>query len=243
MKTVLITGASGGLGEYISKEYISKQYLVIGVDNNKEKLSELSAAISNKNFIPLNMDITLEEEWNRVIESHLKKIGNINYLINAAGILTFSKIEQTSIEQWNRTMAVNATGTFLAIKKIIQFMTEGSSIVNISSIASFLGSKDRIAYAASKGAVAALTKAASIELAPKSIRVNSVHPAYIQTKMAKEAGEYTERTYKEMGERIPLYNRISKPKEVGDIVLFLNSEKANFVTGAEIVVDGGQSVN
>lgn len=243
METVLITGAIGGLGQYLTKEYLNMGYEVIGIDYNKIVLEQFEEEVNNDSFKPIFMDITNEVSWKELVEKLKNMNTKIDCLINAAGILELNTIEDTTLELWNRILSVNATGTFLSINKLLTFMDSGSSIVNISSIASFLGSKDRIAYAASKGAVASLTKAASIELAGRSIRVNSVHPAYIQTQMASIAGDYTNRTYKKMGERIPLYNRISTPKEVGDVVIFLNSEKANFMTGAEIVVDGGQSVN
>lgn len=243
MKTVVVTGASGGLGEYLVTEYLKKDYKVFGIDNNKEKLEILINKLDNNLFYSVPMDITNEIHWDTFC-GHLEE-GNIkiNYLINTAGKLQLNTIEDTSLEQWNDIMAVNATGTFLAMNKLLKFLIEGSSIVNVSSIASFLGSTDRVAYAASKGAVSAMTKAASIELAPKSIRVNSVHPAYIQTQMADIAGKYTNRNHNEMGKRIPLYNRISTVDEVGEVIIFLNSNKAKFVTGIEMVVDGGQSVN
>ena len=140
-------------------------------------------------------------------------------------------------------MAVNTLSMFLGIKEMLPLLSEGSSVINTASIASFLGSKNRIAYAASKGAVASLTKAAAIELAPRGIRVNSVHPAYIKTQMAEHAAQATERTMEEMGQRIPLHNRISTAEEVADAVVFLATEGSRFMTGAEMVVDGGQSVN
>jgi len=164
-------------------------------------------------------------------------------LFNNAGIFKIETIEKTSVELWKKTMDVNALSIFLGIKVMSPLLAKGSSVINTSSIASFLGSKNRIAYAASKGAVSALTKAAAIELAPRGIRVNSIHPAYIKTQMAEHAAEATERTMEEMGSRIPLYQRISTADEVADVVIFLASDASHFMTGSEVVVDGGQSVN
>jgi NAD(P)-dependent dehydrogenase (short-subunit alcohol dehydrogenase family) len=136
-----------------------------------------------------------------------EQFGKVDVLFNNAGIFKIETIEETSVELWKKTMDVNALSIFLGVKAMSPLLGEGSSIINTSSIASFLGSKNRIAYAASKGAVSALTKAVAIEFAPRGIRANSVHPAYVKTQMAEHAAEATERTMEEMGSRIPLYQR------------------------------------
>ncbi|MDK6375278.1 SDR family NAD(P)-dependent oxidoreductase [Aerococcus urinae] len=239
METVVITGANGGLGIYLVKEYLKKECKVFALDKDISNMK----SIQNDKLVSQEIDVTNEEEWLEFTNKLSKLDIKINYLINAAGILRLNKIENTSLKEWLTVMSVNTTGVFLSLKHISPFLTKNSSVVIISSIASFLGSRDRIAYAASKGAVASMTKAISIEWAPREIRVNSIHPAYIKTQMADIAGEYTNRTYDKMGERIPLYNRISDVSEIADVVLFLTSDASRFMTGAELVVDGGQSVN
>lgn len=242
-KTAFVTGAAGGLGNAVIDKLISEGYIVLINDKDNKELEKIVNCYSPGNVYAYNFDVTSEESWKEASNKIRKDFGSLDVLLNIAGIFKIETIEETSLELWHKTMEVNVTSTFLALKEMLPILKKGSSIVNISSIASFLGSKNRIAYAASKGAVASLTKAAAIELAPRQIRVNSIHPAYIQTKMADHAADATDRTTAEMGNRIPLYQRISTPEEVADVVVFVASEKARFMTGAEIVVDGGQSVN
>lgn len=242
-KIAFVTGAAGGLGKAVIDKLISEDYIVLINDKDDKELEKIANHYSAGSVYPYSFDVTSEENWKLVSKKVKKDFGSLDVLLNIAGIFKIKTIEETSLDLWYSTMEVNATSAFLALKGMLPVLKKGSSIVNISSIASFLGSKNRIAYAASKGAVASLTKAAAIELAPRQIRVNSVHPAYIQTQMADHAADATDRTTAEMGSRIPLYQRISTPEEVADVVVFAASEKARFMTGAEIVVDGGQSVN
>ncbi|MCF1585161.1 SDR family oxidoreductase [Tetragenococcus koreensis] len=242
-KIAFVTGAAGGLGKAVIDKLISDDYIVLINDKDDKELEKIVNHYPAGNIYSYSFDVTSEESWKEVSNQVRKGFGSLDVLLNIAGIFKIKTIEETNLDLWHSTMEVNVTSTFLALKEMLPVLKKGSSIVNISSIASFLGSKNRIAYAASKGAVASLTKAAAIELAPRQIRVNSVHPAYIQTKMADHAADATDRTTAEMGSRIPLYQRISTPEEVADVVAFVASEKARFMTGAEIVVDGGQSVN
>lgn len=242
-KKVFVTGAAGGLGKAVIEKLVSENYTVLINDRDESELQKIIEQHPKNRIYAYCFDVTLEEEWKKTSKKVQEKFGSIDVLLNLAGIFQIKRIEETSLNLWHKTLDVNATSVFLSLKEMQSVLLKGSSVINISSIASFLGSKDRIAYAASKGAVAALTKAAAIELAPKEIRVNSVHPAYIQTRMAGHAADATDRTMEEMGSRIPLYQRISTPEEVADVVVFLASEKSKFMTGAELVVDGGQSVN
>lgn len=242
-KVAFITGAAGGLGTAVVTRLLAKGFVVLVNDNNQENVQKLLSQFSNEDIHAYCFDATEEEEWMKAIHDIKEKFGKIDVLFNNAGIFKIETIEETSVELWKKTMDVNALSIFLGVKTMSQLLVEGSSIINTSSIASFLGSKNRIAYAASKGAVSALTKAAAIEFAPRGIRVNSVHPAYIKTQMAAHAADATERTMEEMGSRIPLYQRISTADEVADVVVFLASDDSRFMTGSEVVVDGGQSVN
>jgi len=242
-KKAFLTGAVGGLGRAVIKELIAQDYIVMINDQDEEELDKIKDSYPEGSVQTFCFDVSSEDGWRKVSQEIKEKFHSIDVLLNIAGIFQIRKIEDTSLELWHKTLDVNAMSVFLSLKEMLPILKKGSSVVNISSIASFLGSKNRIAYAASKGAVASLTKAAAIELAPKEIRVNSVHPAYIQTRMASHAAEATHRTMDEMGSRIPLYQRISTPEEVADAVLFLASDKSKFMTGTEIVVDGGQSVN
>ncbi|WP_144808902.1 SDR family NAD(P)-dependent oxidoreductase [Enterococcus casseliflavus] len=242
-KVAFITGAAGGLGTAVVQKLLDKNFIVLVNDNNQENVHSLLDQFKEQEIHAFCFDATEEVSWEKAVNEIKEKFGKVDVLFNNAGIFEIETIEKTSVELWKKTMDVNALSIFLGIKVMSPLLTKGSSVINTSSIASFLGSKNRIAYAASKGAVSALTKAAAIELAPRGIRVNSVHPAYIKTQMAEHAAEATERTMDEMGSRIPLYQRISTADEVADVVIFLASDASHFMTGSEVVVDGGQSVN
>lgn len=242
-KTAFVTGAAGGLGTAVVARLLDQDFTVLANDKNAADVEALLKQFPQNDIHAYCFDATEEEAWENAAADIKKKHGKIDVLFNNAGIFKIETIEETSVELWKKTMDVNVLSIFLGIKVMSPLLGEGSSVINTSSIASFLGSKNRIAYAASKGAVSALTKAAAIEFAPRGIRVNSVHPAYINTQMAKHAAEATERTMAEMGSRIPLYQRISTADEVADVVVFLASDASRFMTGSEVVVDGGQSVN
>lgn len=242
-KIVFITGGAGGLGKAVIQMFLDKGSIVLVNDVDVAKVANVVNEHKGNNIEGFAFDVTDEAEWQKAAAMIQKRYGNVDVLFNNAGIFKMSPIEETTLTLWEQTFQVNATSVFLGIKTFIPLLKSGSSVINTSSIASFLGSTHRCAYAASKGAVASLTKAAAIELAPKGIRVNSVHPAYIDTQMAKHASEKTHRSLAEMGARIPLGGRISSPEEVAEAVLFLASDASRFMTGAEIVVDGGQSVN
>lgn len=242
-KVAFITGAAGGLGTAVVKKLLDQNFIVLVNDNNQENVQALLDQFKEQEILAFCFDATEEAAWEKAVTEIKETFGKVDVLFNNAGIFKIETIEETSVELWKKTMDVNALSIFLGIKAMSPLLGEGSSIINTSSIASFLGSKNRIAYAASKGAVSALTKAAAIEFAPRGIRANSVHPAYIKTQMAEHAAEATERTMEEMGSRIPLYQRISTADEVADVVVFLASDAARFMTGSEVVVDGGQSVN
>lgn len=242
-KTAMITGAAGGLGQAVVEKLIDQDFMVFVNDNNQKRLDLLAENYDSSNIYPMCFDVTDEAAWQKAAATIQEKAEKLDVLFNNAGIFKIATIEDTTVELWEKTLTVNTLSMFLGIKEMLPLLGEGSSVINTASIASFLGSKNRIAYAASKGAVAALTKAAAIELAPRGIRVNSVHPAYINTQMAEHAAQATDRTKEEMGQRIPLHNRISTADEVADAVVFLATEGSRFMTGAEMVVDGGQSVN
>ncbi|MBO1141503.1 SDR family oxidoreductase [Enterococcus avium] len=242
-KVAFITGAAGGLGTAVVKKLLDKNFIVLVNDNNQKNVQALLDQFKEQEIHAFCFDATEETAWEKAVTEIKAQFGKVDVLFNNAGIFKIETIEETSVELWKKTMDVNALSIFLGVKAMSPLLGEGSSIINTSSIASFLGSKNRIAYAASKGAVSALTKAVAIEFAPRGIRANSVHPAYIKTQMAEHAAEATERTMEEMGSRIPLYQRISTADEVADVVVFLASDASRFMTGSEVVVDGGQSVN
>ena len=240
-KVALVTGAAAGIGAAVARRFAAEGASVALTDVRTEEgaaLSEtLDAAGRRTCFVPL--DVTSESRWAEVVARVTETFGGPTVLVNNAGIYARRLIEDTSPGELDRMMAVNVKGVFLGIRAVLPAMRDagGGSIVNLSSVAGIIGSDYSSDYNASKGAVRILTKCAAIQHAKDNIRCNSVHPAPIETDMGREAvppGEIRERRLQE----IPL-GRMGTPDEVANAVLFLASDESSYVTGSELVVDGG----
>ena len=187
----------------------------------------------------IKLDATSEDDWNRAVDTIVSRFGKLDVLVNNAGIYRRGTVENTSVEDWDQIMDVNAKGVFLGTKAAIPAMRRagGGSIVNISSTAGLVGSAGAAAYNASKGAVRLLTKATAIQYAKEGIRTNSVHPGPIETDMLAQV--YTSPQMREQRlSNIPL-GRTGRPDDVANGVLFLASDESSFMTGSELVIDGG----
>ena len=185
------------------------------------------------------LDVSSAEQWQRVIESTERRFGGLDILINVAGIVEWGGIEDGERTGWDRVIAVNQTGTWLGMKTALPLLraSGAASIVNTSSVLGIVGSGAAAAYQASKGAVRLLSKTAAVEYATRGVRVNSVHPGVIATPMIREILD-------EQGDdqpdivRTPM-RRAGLAREVAAAMLFLASDESSYVTGAELVVDGG----
>jgi cyclopentanol dehydrogenase len=188
----------------------------------------------------VHLDVTNERDWRAAVETAVRQYGKLNVLVNNAGIIIRKSIEETSVEEWDRTQAINVRGVFLGTKHAIPAMRQagGGSIINISSIAGLVGSTyGSASYIASKGAVRLFTKATAIQHAKDNIRCNSIHPGPIETSMIQETLE--DRAFlQERLRRIPLA-RIGRVEDVAYGVLYLASDESSYVTGSELVIDGG----
>lgn len=185
--------------------------------------------------------MTEEEQWRDVVERTVQRFGTIDILFNNAGIFLIKPITETSVEEWNDVMNVNVTGTFLGMKHVLPIMAKNrrGSIINSSSVAGLKGAPGRALYGASKGAVRIMTKDVAIEYAPYNIRVNSIHPGFIaKTNMAEYAANVFQTTVEKIGEQYPL-KRAGALEDVAKAVLFLASDDSTFITGTELVIDGG----
>ncbi|MCD2137535.1 SDR family NAD(P)-dependent oxidoreductase [Salinicoccus halitifaciens] len=236
-KVAVITGGAGGMGKIHAKVFVEEGAKVIiadlGVSKGKDTAEELG---DQAKFIEL--DVTDEESWTRLVEETEKHFGPINILVNNAGIVVSKSIEETSLEDFRKTTAINQDGVFLGMKHVLESMkkAESGSIVNISSIAGIVGSANNSAYIASKFAVRGLTKAAAVEFAPHNIRVNSVHPGTIRTPMTEQ--EDVKELVQAMAQMIPM-KRIAEPIEITNLVLYLASDESSYSTGTEFIADGG----
>ena len=242
-KVAFVSGGARGLGSadvcLLSQEGASVVFGDVLEEEGRRLESELRAKGRQVRFVPL--DVTEEKQWLRAVASTVEEFGGLDVMVNNAAVGGAGSIEETTVEGWNRVMAVNVTGVFLGTKVAIPEMRRrgGGSIINISSQMGMVGSEmSNVAYQASKGAVRMFTKAAAIHHAKDGIRVNSVHPGPILTRqmersLASDAGQ--EGYYLD---RVPL-GRLGRPLDVAHAVLYLASDESAFVTGSEQVVDGG----
>jgi NAD(P)-dependent dehydrogenase (short-subunit alcohol dehydrogenase family) len=201
-------------------------------EQGRQVANDLGAAAT---FVRL--DVTVESDWQKAVATAEQTYGKLHILVNNAGIVRMAPLDETSLEAWNEVINVNQTGVFLGMKQAIPAMRRagGGSIINISSIAGLVGLSNIPAYQASKGAVRLLTKNAAVQYAKDKIRVNSVHPGRIETPMT--AGIDPAR--REMVLSMTPLAREGKPEDVAYGVLYLASDESSFVTGAELVIDGG----
>ena len=240
-KVAIVTGGAQGMGRSHALLLAAEGAKVVVTDvreaAGKAVAEEISDAGGTARFI--THDVTRSADWQRVLEETVNEFGKLDVLVNNAGILILKPLDETDEEEWDRTLDINAKGTFLGCKLAAPALQAagGGSIVNISSIYGLIGAPGAAAYQASKGAVRLLSKAAAVDLAKFGIRVNSVHPGVIDTDMTKELMATPESTKAVLGTTI--LGRPGRPEEVSNAVLFLASDESSFVTGAELVVDGG----
>jgi NAD(P)-dependent dehydrogenase (short-subunit alcohol dehydrogenase family) len=245
-KVALVTGAASGLGAATAKRLAMEGATVmltdIAADAGGALAEEIESAGGRVDFHP--HDVTSEADWARVTEAMLGRFGRLDVLVNNAGIGGGGQALMThDFAGWRRVLSVNLDGVFLGLRHAGPAIAAagGGSVINISSILGKVGSPLGAAYCASKGGVALLTKAAALEWAPLGIRVNSVHPGYIDTPMVSGALQQQENGAEMRDQIISRHalGRLGLPREIADAVLFLASDESSFMTGAELVVDGG----
>ena len=236
-KVAVVTGGSGGIGLDVSKKLAKLKIKVLILDINKPNISK------NKFIYFEKVDLSNENEINQVINKFIKKEKRIDYIVNAAGVLWFDKdigLEKIKNDIWDKVFTINLKSMLIVIKKILPNMKKNKfgSIVNISSIDALSGDdKPQEAYGASKAAMIRLSKSIAIQYANKNIRSNSILPGPVDTPMQKR-WKKNPNSKKNLTKIIPL-QRVGKPENIADTVLFLLSEQSCFITGTEIIVDGG----
>ena len=241
-KVALITGGSRGMGAAEAKMFADEGAHVVIADilENEGRKTASEIASSGARCIFRQLDVLKASEWDSVIGTVISNFGKLDVLVNNAGVTSRMMLLDTSEPEWDRVMDINTKGTFLGIKAAIPAIRSsgGGSIINISSQMGLVGA-DYISpqYQASKGAVRLLTKSVAIQYASDNIRCNSVHPAPIETDMTADVRQDPD-AFQNMLGRIPM-GRYGKPEEVAYAVLYLASDESSFVTGSELVVDGG----
>jgi NAD(P)-dependent dehydrogenase (short-subunit alcohol dehydrogenase family) len=246
-KVALITGGAMGLGKaaafLLSREGAKISLADINEIEGRHTADEIAA--KGGDVIFQAHDVCDPDRWIEVVDATVGHFGKLDVLVNNAGIAIAANVETTTLEDWRKTMAVNLDGVFYGTQQAIRVMKEygGGSIINLSSIDGIIGEADLAAYCASKGGVRTFTKAAAVHCgeAGYMIRVNSIHPGYIVTPQhvsyLKALGNYEEENEKALS-RHPI-GHLGEPNDIAYGVLYLASDESKFVTGSELVIDGG----
>lgn len=225
---IVVTGAAQGLGAAIATSAADAGATVVGAD--------LVPTPPDERVVMRELDVTDESQWDALTEWLRREHGAVHGLVNNAGITMRTRLGDVTLEDWNRTLAINVTGPMLGMQALMDLMPDGASIVNIASIAALSG-HFAIPYTASKWALRGLSRAASLELGPRGIRVNAVHPGYIETPMTATAPA----AFKGANRALTPLGRVGSAEEVAALMVFLMSAECPFLSGAEIPVDGGLS--
>ncbi len=244
-KTILITGGASGIGASIVRR-AGEVFEHVYFSDIDEATGRSFAQESGAKF--LQQDVTDEAQWKEILTQIVKETGRLDALVNNAGIFINANIEQTDLEIWNKIIAVNQTGVMLGCREAIAVMKENpggpsGSIVNLSSIGGIIGLPAGAAYGASKGAVRLLSKSVAVHCAQqyKNIRCNSVHPGAIETPMNAKAFEASGDAdgVRDYFSSLQPMGRMGEAEEIAEGVLFLASDKSSFITGTELIIDGG----
>lgn len=240
-KIILITGGAKGMGEAHSRMFAERGAIVLLTDFDplgEEIVKSIVASGGKAHFHRLN--VTSENEWKTCIDWAIKNFGRIDGLVNNAGIHIRKMIAEIEVSEWDTIFDINVKGTFLGCKHVLPAMKAagGGSIVNISSISGLVASMPGMgAYCATKGATRLLTKAVAVDYAQYKIRVNSIHPGTITTPMTAEY--IADPSKHELVIGVTVMGRVGEPNEISEAVAFLLSDAASYMTGSEMVVDGG----
>ena len=243
-KVALISGGARGQGAAEAKLFAKEGAKVVFGDilDDEGRKTEAEIQEIGGEALYIHLDVTKDEDWQNMVSETVNKFGKIDILVNNAGVVSWGILEDTTTEEWDRVMDINSKGVFLGTKAVIPEMRKagGGSIVNISSISGIIG-QDSIqpVYNASKGAVRLFTKSTAIQYAGENIRANSVHPGSVATDMNAERRSDPELLAESLS-RIPL-GRIGEPEDIALGVLYLASDESSFITGSELVIDGGFS--
>ncbi|MGG5258327.1 SDR family NAD(P)-dependent oxidoreductase [Phycicoccus avicenniae] len=245
-KVAVVTGGAAGIGRAVSLRFAVEGAVVVVCDIDAEGgeavAHEARASSPSSRFV--HLDVADEASWEAAIEAVEQEHGRVDVLVNNAGLPYRRPLADSPLSEWQALMAVNAGGTFLGLKHGTAAMARsgGGSVVNVSSAAALVGVAAMTTYSATKGAVRAMSRVAAMELAGQGIRVNSVYPTSVRTAMvvsdARDSGVGVEEFLEAAAALSPL-DGIAEPEDVAAAVLFLAGDEARFVTGAELVVDGG----
>ena len=240
-KVALITGAARGQGAAEARLFVEQGARVIVADILEDEARAVARSLGDAALF-MKLDVTQEADWEAAVAAGVQRFGKLDVLVNNAGISFIAPIAETTLEAYRRIVEINQVGVFLGMRTVIDPMTKngGGSIINISSTVGLVGLASSTAYTATKFAVRGMTKSAALELAGLGIRVNSVHPGFIDTPMSKlhSPDPKSVEVAKAFFKKVPL-GRVAQPEEVAPLVAFLASDQSAYCTGGEFAVDGG----
>jgi NAD(P)-dependent dehydrogenase (short-subunit alcohol dehydrogenase family) len=246
-KVAVVTGAAMGIGKATARLLAEEGAKVAVTDIEEDDCRQVAEEIQEAGGTARAwvLDVSDEEEVRQVFQEVAEAFGGLDVLVNNAGISGANRpTHELTREEWEKVMAVNVTGVFLCTKHAVPFLLEshGGSIVNLSSIYGIISARDIPPYHASKGAVRIMSKTDALQYGPQGIRVNSVHPGFIWTPLVEDfiqdQGQEVEEGRKALADRHPI-GRVGRPEEIAQGILYLASDESSFVTGAELVIDGG----
>ncbi|WP_199256571.1 SDR family NAD(P)-dependent oxidoreductase [Mycolicibacterium mengxianglii] len=242
-KVIVVSGGARGMGAAHVRRLAEEGARVHFGDIEDDLGEKLCATLTSEGLDVVfhHLDVTDSESWQRIMTAVDESDSRVDALVNNAGILDMAGLDDATEHTWRRTIDVNQTSVFLGTKAALPLLrrSQSPSIINVSSIFGLVGGTGYIAYTASKGAVSTMTKSMAFTYGPEGVRCNSIHPGYIQTPMLdKELGELPAGSVETIHEQIPL-RRFARADEVSEVVVFLASDRSSYVSGAEIVIDGG----
>ena len=242
-KVAIVTGAAQGMGAAEARRFVAEGAKVVLTDIRDELGERAAAALRAEGHDSryLHLDVTSERNWAEVVDAVMAAHGRLDILFNNAGVGFPGKVEDITVEIWEHELGVHAKGVFLGTRTAIPAMRKGGggSIINTSSVMGIVGSPTSPAYSAAKGAITIFTKSAALQYAKENIRINSVHPGYADTPLTdKRFSDPAVR--KELLDRTPM-GRLGTAEDIANGVLFLASDESSWVTGSELVIDGGMT--
>src|ERR1041385_6834613 len=245
-KVAFVTGATSGIGQACALSFARAGARVVCVGRKEDALKELEQTIreTGSEALTIRADLAREDDADRAVQHAVRVFGGIDVLVNAAGHISSGTVEDTSLEAWGDMMNVNVRASFVLMQKALPSLIERrGNVVNISSVTGLRAFPGVLAYCVSKAALDQLTRCASLELAAKGVRVNAVNPGVVVTQIHKRGGMNDEAyaAFLEHSKTTHPLGRTGRPEEIADLVLFLASDKASWITGATYSIDGGRS--
>ena len=245
-KVAIVTGASSGIGRAAARLFAEGGYTAIAVGRNEKELSALSQSVkSKKGAIKIHLaDVTEHSQLDRIVSEAVANFGRIDVLVNSAGIIKNGSIENTTLDDWDKMMNINTRSVFVLMQKCLPYLIESKgNVVNVSSVAGTRAFPNVLAYCVSKAAIDQLTRCTALELASKGVRVNAVNPGVVVTNIHKRGGMEDEAyaAFLEHSKTTHPIGRVGTAAEVAELIYYLASDKATWITGATYEIDGGRA--